>query len=93
MKGVVGETGSLLVGTVKAAVLMALGRGIGKQLGGNIGEGLGGIVASVVQSKTGDGHKLAAVMALITVADVVHNMGVMGGGAAEGQTNNVRREM
>src|SRR4030042_208506 len=91
-KEVVKEGGSLLVQTVKATFIGAITRGIGKKVGGNVGELAGGIVGSLIQSKTGDPYHFGPVIAIVTGMDVGHNM-FGAGGAAAGQTQNVRKEM
>lgn len=92
MAGEIKEAGSLLVATVKAGLIGGVTRKVGQSMGGNVGELIGGLIGAVIQAKTGDEHKLAPVLALVTTMDVMHNWG-LGGGAAEGQEKNVRREM
>ena len=71
------DTTNLLQTTVKAALIGAVGRGVGKAVAGNLGEALGGVAAGAfIKGPAGQ------TVALISVMDAVHNM-VGAGGAAE----------
>ena len=82
------ETTNLLSVTVKAALIGAVGRGVGKAVAGNIGEALGGVAAGAfVKGNAGQ------TVALISVMDAVHNMVGSGGAAEARDTTPQRREV
>jgi len=80
--GVVKSTTSMAAHTVKAALIGAGFRWLGRKLAGDIGDGLGAVVGGVVQHKTGDPEDLGKIIAVVGVMDMVHNITGAGGAAA-----------